>query len=150
YHVAYRFLGNHEDAQDASQEAFVRAFQGIHTFRGTSRVYTWLYSIVGNVSRNRLRDKRRKGRDKGTSLEALESANPASAQSALATGRGPGGAAQRKEMQALRQACLLELPAPSGLVFVLRTVEPLSSDEIAASVGCPRGTVESRLNQGRK
>ena len=150
YHVAYRFLGNHEDAQDATQEAFVRAYQGIHTFRGSARVYTWLYSIVGNVSRNRLRDRSRKGRNKGTSLESLEEANPAVARSALASTHDPAAEAQRNEMEGLLQECLMELPEHYRLVFVLRTVDQLSYDEIAESVGCPKGTVKSRLNQARK
>ena len=62
YNVAYRFLGNHEDAQDVAQEVFVRAYRGIEGFKGDSKVYTWLYSIAGNLARNKLRDSKRKAR----------------------------------------------------------------------------------------
>jgi RNA polymerase sigma factor (sigma-70 family) len=74
YGVIYRFVGNHEDAMDLAQDVFVRAYQGLHAYRGHSQVYTWLYSIAANLSRNRLRDRTRKGRGRGTSLEAMEEA----------------------------------------------------------------------------
>ena len=54
YNVVYRFLGNHEDALDVSQEVFVRAYRGIREFQGHAQVYTWLYSIARNLARNQL------------------------------------------------------------------------------------------------
>ena len=150
YNVAYRFLGNHEDAQDVAQEVFVRAYRGIDGFKGDSKVYTWLYSIAGNLARNKLRDSKRKGRNKGTSLEALEIQAPGTAQ-ALATAREtPEETARRHETEEALQECLEELPEHYRIVFVLRTFEQLSYDEIADSVGCPKGTVKSRLNHARK
>ena len=150
YNVAYRFLGNHEDAQDVAQEVFVRAYRGIGGFKGDSKVYTWLYSIAGNLARNKLRDSKRKGRNMGISLEELERRAPGTAQ-ALATAREtPEEAARRRETEAALQACLEELPEHYRIVFVLRTFEQLSYEEIADSVGCPKGTVKSRLNHARK
>ena len=72
YTVMYRLLGNHEEALEASQDTFVRAYQGLATFRGDAAFSTWLYRIALNVGRNRLRDGARKGRDQSTSLEALD------------------------------------------------------------------------------
>jgi RNA polymerase sigma-70 factor (ECF subfamily) len=133
-----------------SQEVFIRAYRGIGTFRGNSKVYTWLYSIAANLARNRLRDSGRKGRDKGTSFEALQDQAPGVAD-ANAPGRpNPREQAIGNETEALLQQCLEELPEHNRLTFVLRTFEDLSYEEIADAMGCPIGTVKSRLNQARQ
>lgn len=149
YNVVYRFLGNREDALDVCQEAFVRAYRSLDGFKANAKVYTWLYSIAANLSRNRLRDKGRKGRDKGVSLEAIEEAAPGVA-SRTAPPYSPRAAASGREMEELLQECLSELPDHYRMAFVLRTFEDLSYDEIAEAMGCPPGTVKSRLNQARK
>ena len=150
YNVAYRFLGNHEDAQDVAQEVFIRAYRGIEGFKGDSKVYTWLYSIAGNLARNRLRDSKRKGRNMGISLEELELRAPGVAQEAAKVRETPEDAARKRETEEALQSCLEELPEHYRIVFVLRTFEQLSYEEIADSVGCPKGTVKSRLNHARK
>jgi len=128
---------------------FVRAYRGIEDFRGTAQVYTWLHSIAANLARNRLRDRGRKGRDKAVSLEALDANAPGLAQEAASTARTPGDIAMSEEFQALLQQCLNELPDHYRQTFVLRTFEDLSYEEIADIMGCPAGTVKSRLNQAR-
>lgn len=150
YSVVYRFLGDREEALDVSQEVFVRAYRGIGTFRGNSKVYTWLYSIAANLARNRLRDSGRKGRDKGTSLEALQDEAPGVADANARSRPNPRDEAIGRETEALLQQCLLELPEHNRLAFVLRTFEDLSYEEIADAMGCPVGTVKSRLNQARQ
>ena len=150
YNVVYRFLGNHEDALDVSQEVFVRAYRSIDSFQGRAQVYTWLYSIAANLARNRLRDGGRKGRDRGTSLDALSERAPDVAQAASATHQTPRDLAQTHELDAVLQRCLGELPDHYRVAFVLRTFEDLSYEEIADVMGCPPGTVKSRLNQARK
>lgn len=149
YGVAYRFLGNHEDAQDVAQEVFVRAYHGIQGFQGRAKVYTWLYSIAGNLARNRLRDGSRKGRNRGVSLEALADIAPGAAQRATTGGHTPEDVARGRELDEALQRCLEELPEHYRMTFVLRTFEQLSYDEIADAMGCPKGTVKSRLNQAR-
>ncbi len=149
YNVVYRFLGNHEDAEDVALEVFMRAHQGIRGFRGSARLYTWLYSIAGNLARNKLRDSGRKGRNRGASLEELQERAPDIAQHATASTLAPDMVMQARETQELLQAALEELPEHYRLAFVLRTFDNLSYDEIAESLGCPKGTVKSRLNQAR-
>jgi RNA polymerase sigma-70 factor (ECF subfamily) len=145
YHVVYRFLGNHEDAMDVSQEVFVRAYRGIRDFKGKAKLYTWLYSIAANLARNRLRDGSRRGRNRGASLEALEAQRTVAADHET-----PRSVAADREMEELLQRCLSELPDHYRMTFVLRTFEDLSYEEIAETMGCPAGTVKSRLNQARR
>ena len=113
-------------------------------------MYTWLYSIAGNLARNKLRDSKRKGRNMGISLEELELRAPGVAQEATTVRETPEDAARKRETEEALQSCLEELPEHYRIVFVLRTFEQLSSEEIADSVGCPKGTVKSRLNHARK
>ncbi len=147
YNVAYRFLGNHEDAQDVAQEVFIRAYKGIQKFKGAAKVSTWLHSITGNLAKNRIRDSRRKGRDQGTSIEALVER---SVHEPFADhGPTPDEAAQKGELDEVLQRCLGELPEHYRMAFVLRTFDGLSYEEIADAMDCPPGTVKSRLNQAR-
>lgn len=150
YNVVYRYVGNHEDALDLSQEVFVRAYRGLKDFRRDSTWYTWLFRIAANVARNRVRDSHRKGRDQGMSLDMLQENAPALAQSALAESDSPRRAAEERELEAILQDCLTEIPDHYRMPFVLRTVDGLSYGEIAKALDCPVGTVKSRLNQARK
>lgn len=149
YNVVYRFLGHHEDTQDVVQEVFIRAYRGIRDFEGRSQVYTWLFSIAGNLARNAIRDGGRKGRDKGESLNRLEDDAPHIAQRAASVDSNPAKIAEQHELNDVLQECIETLPEHYRMVFVLRTFEQLSYDDIAETVGCPRGTVKSRLNQAR-
>ena len=153
YNVVYRFLGNHEDAQDVTQEVFLKAYQSVGNFRGHAHIFTWLYSIAANLARNKLRDGKRKGRNRGRSLEAMQEAHGDSAEAdslmRLATVATPETAARAAEAHQLLQQCLTELPEHYRLAFVMRTIDRLSYEEIAEALGCPAGTVKSRLNQAR-
>ncbi len=146
YGVVFRFLGNRDDALDVAQEAFVRAYRGIHGYAGQASVSTWFFTIAANLARNRLRDQHRKGRDKSASLEAT-----ADGGSGIATTREtPRSLAQRRELEESLDACLDALPEAQRLVFVLRVFDGLRYEEIAACAGCAEGTVKSRLNQARR
>lgn len=146
FNVVFRFLGNREDALDVTQEAFVRAYRGIREFKGAAKVYTWLYSIAANLARNHLRDTSRKGRGKGVSLDDA----PQAVHEAVAARQDPSSLLADREMDGLLQKCLEEVPDHYRLAFVLRTFEDLSYEEIANIMGCPVGTVKSRLNQARR
>jgi len=121
----------------------LRAYRGVAEFKGRAQVYTWLHSIAANLARNRLRDGGRKGRDQGAPLDTLTpSAMPR-------TETTPRAAAERQELDDALQQCLNELPEHYRMAFVLRTFDDLSYDEIAQTLGCPTGTVKSRINQAR-
>lgn len=150
YNLACRMLGSREDALDLTQEVFVRAYGAIHGFRGASQVSTWMYRIAVNLARNRLRDRGRKGRNMGESLDQLRESAPAMAEQATASPVTPRDTAERAELAEALQQCLNELPETYRTVFVLRTVDELRYDEIAEVLDIPSGTVKSRLNQARR
>lgn len=150
YNVVYRFLGNREDALDVAQEVFIRAYGSIGAYQGRAQVFTWLYTIAANLARNRIRDSKRKGRNQGSSLEALHESAPGVAERALRSSSNPGDEAVKRELEEVLQRCLEELPEQYRMTFVLRTFDDRSYDEIAEIMECPKGTVKSRLNQARK
>ena len=150
YCVVYRFLGNHEDAQDVSQEVFLRAYQGLSGFEGRAKVFTWLYTIAGNLARNRLRDAGRRGRNKVVRLDEARAEREGLQGVWTSAQANPEEAARGQELERAMQEALLTLPEHYRLVFVLRTFDRLNYDEIAEIAGCPRGTVKSRLNHARK
>ena len=148
YGLLWRMLGNREDALDVAQDTFVRAYRGIDGFRAEARFSTWVYGIALNLARNRLRDRSRKGRDRGVSLETLETDAPGAMPAAAAD--CPRAAAEHGELEAALAACLEHLPETLRGAFALRVFEGLAYEEIADAMECPRGTVKSRLNDARR
>jgi RNA polymerase sigma-70 factor (ECF subfamily) len=129
------------DAEDVAQEAFLRAYRGLRSFRGTSTFKTWLYQIVTNTARTHLA--RRRGRlDRPVGDTLAPSAayrEPASEEDV------EGGVVTRDEID----RALATLPIEMREAVVLRDVEGLDYTEIAAALGVPIGTVESRIFRGR-
>lgn len=150
YRVVYRFLGNHDDARDVAQEAFVRAYHNMRNYSGQASMATWLLTIASNLARNRLRDQHRKGRDKGVSLEALAETAPGVPPDGVIVHDTPRSAAEFRELEENLEKCLAALPDTHRLVFALRVFDGLCYEEIAECADCAEGTVKSRLNQARR
>jgi RNA polymerase sigma-70 factor (ECF subfamily) len=150
YNLLVRYLGNEQDALDAAQEVFLRAYRGLHGFTGRARLSTWLYSIAANLASNRLRDGHRKGRDKGVSLEHLLESAPAAAGRAISAVTNPRDLAQKRELDDLLQQELGCLPDHYRMPFILRVIEGMSYAEISEVLDCPEGTVKSRLSEARR
>jgi len=148
YGLLVRMLGSREDALEVAQDTFVRAYRGMDGFRAEARFSTWVYGIALNLARNRLRDRSRKGRDRGVSLETLETDAPGAVPAAGTD--CPRAAAEQGELEAALAACLEHLPETLRGAFALRVFEGLAYDEIADAMECPRGTVKSRLNDARR
>ncbi|HHU32093.1 MAG: RNA polymerase sigma factor [Zhaonellaceae bacterium] len=148
YTVAYRFMGNHEDASDLAQEAFIKAYKSIDRFRGESSLKTWLYHIVANVCRDELR-KRKKGQV--LSLDA-----PISTEEGEITRQtedwtyAPDLIYESKEAQYFIQEAINQLTPEYKEVIILREIQGFSYEEIAQHLGCSLGTIKSRLNRARK
>jgi len=150
YAAAFRIVHDADDAAEVTQDTFVRAYRKLADFRGDSGLYTWLYRIATNLARNRLRDKTRKGRGQGVSLEAMTAEHPRQAQALLAATVTPGDAASAEELRAMLRACLAALPEHYREAFVLRVQEGMDYAGIAAALDIARGTVKSRMNTARK
>ena len=151
FQLAYRVLGDHDDALELSQEVFLTVFRKLHTFRGESSLKTWLYRITLNKAANRLRwwKVRRKGQSvsiEGMNHSALMTLN-------LATSHGirtPEQSVIGREVAEGFQQCLLKLPLKYRLVVVLRDIQGLAYEEIASATGISIGTVKSRLARARE
>jgi RNA polymerase sigma-70 factor (ECF subfamily) len=145
YSVALRILGDPDGAADATQEAFISAFQSVRSFRG-GVFKVWLLRIVTNACYDVLRSKKRRPTD---SLDEMAEDEDNSGGPASTAFESPEEHALRVDMQAEVQRGLQALPADQRIVVVLSDVHGLSYDEIAAVTKSELGTVKSRLNRGR-
>jgi len=147
YNVALRITGNPEDAADMAQEAFIKAFNSIASFKGDSRFSVWLYRIVSNVSVDFLRSRARRPEsslsvenDEGETVE-LEIADEAFSPERLVE--------TKLTCQSVRRG-LDALPEDYRKILVLREIQGLSYEEIAEVLELEIGTVKSRIFRARK
>ncbi|MFZ2361667.1 MAG: sigma-70 family RNA polymerase sigma factor [Anaerolineae bacterium] len=144
YNLAYRILGNAEGAEDAAQEAFIKAYRNLNQYRGGS-FKAWLLRIVTNVCYDQLRHVQRRP---ASSLEDL-SVDPEHAGKLVDHAEEPGDYALRQELSQVIQRGIEQLPAEQRMVLTLSDVEGLSYEEIAAVMDTSLGTVKSRLSRAR-
>ena len=133
--VVYRMCGDVQLAEDAAQEAFIRAWQKLPGYQPRSPFRNWLYRIATNVALDTLRRER-----ETVDLDDVPLQNPHA---------GPESAVENAEQAELVRAAVLALPPASRAVLVLREYEGLSYRQIAETLGIPLGTVMSRLNYAR-
>ena len=131
-----------ELAEEAAQETFLSAWQGLPFFRGDSAFSTWLYRLASNACVDLLR---KEGRHQGPSLddEAVSAEVPD-------TRPTPEAAAEQKELRAQIEAGLRTLSPEHREVLILREIQQLSYDEIADALSLDLGTVKSRISRGRR
>ncbi len=147
YNTAYRLCGSYDDAADMAQEAFVRAWNNLKSFRGDSAFSTWLHRIVTNVF---LDDRKRKRARPQTSLdEALELEESRGARQFEDSSPGPAEIAEGEERQQILARAIATLPEAQRVMVVLYHTQGLAYEEIAEATGLPMGTVKSRLNRAR-
>ena len=149
FNTILRTVGNYDDAQELTQEAFVRAMQAIKKFRGSASFYTWLFRIGMNLSINH---HRRRQRVHFASLHREEAGGQAEGLvAALADTQSPSplGQSELKEEYHRVLEALDDLEAPARAVVVLRDIEELNYDEISRILEVPIGTVKSRLFRAR-
>jgi len=148
YATVYHMTSNHEDANDLAQEAFIKAFQALKSFKGGSSFYTWLYRIAVNKTINFL--KQRKNRTHMSLNDIDFNAEHDPDLMALISEQTPRRAAGLTELQEKLNAALLKLSEPHRLVVVMHDVQGLSHEEIAEAMDCNIGTVRSRLFYARQ
>jgi RNA polymerase sigma-70 factor (ECF subfamily) len=146
YNLTYRMLGRDEDASEAMQDAFLRAYRFLPKFEFKSSFYTWLYRIATNVSLTRLR----KRRDSATvSLDEPIGDEDGAVREIPDDTRAPALDYRRTEMRDAIQQAVGELPADYRSVIVLRDIEGLANHEVAETLDLSVAAVKSRLHRGR-
>jgi RNA polymerase sigma-70 factor (ECF subfamily) len=150
YRIARSVLPDEQEAEDAVQEAYMRAFVGLRGFRGAASLRTWLTRIVLNEAIRRRRS-RRSTVDLTALHEAQErSRKPIHTASLTAPDQDPERAAAQNQIREMLEKAIDELPAAFRLVLVLRDVEEVSTEETANLLGIPEETVKTRLHRARR
>jgi RNA polymerase sigma-70 factor (ECF subfamily) len=143
FRAARAIVRDDAEAEDVVQETYVRAFSVLGTFRGEARFSTWLTRIAVNEAIGRARRRRRGAPDAGSDPGVI-----------MFPGSPPPTAADaelgRKQVRALLEAAVDELPEAFRIVFVLRDVEGMSTDATAAELGLKPATVKTRLHRARR
>ena len=142
FNIAYRFVGRHDEAEDLTQDIFVKIFRALSTFDRRANFQTWLVSISRNLCIDHYRSIRK---ERETMAREIDPAllSPA------ATGRGPDGYLELRDLREQIRTALAELPPPLREAVVLRDLQEFSYQEIADRLHLPEGTVKSRINRGR-
>lgn len=143
-----RFVRNASEAEDVTQDAFIKAYRALPAFRGDSAFYTWLYRIGINTAKNYLvAQGRRAPTSTPLDAEEAEAFEDAALLHEVAT---PENELMSKQVVEVVNSSLQELPDDLRMALTLREIEGLSYEEIAAVMDCPIGTVRSRIFRARE
>jgi len=152
YALTAGFLRSHADAEEITQDTFVRAHRGLRAFRGDSSLSTWLHSIALNLARNRYWYNFRRRRHATISLDCplTDGATTGLADLAATEDADPARIAVASEFTSLVAACMSQLPPAHREILKLRNVRNLSYEEIGGALGISVGTVKSRIARARR
>jgi RNA polymerase sigma-70 factor (ECF subfamily) len=143
YALAYRVIGQEEDARDVCQETFLRAFRGLAAFKGQAKFSSWLYRIALNLCRDWIRRRRRSPLTLLPDNVELED---------VATDAGPTESVEdlvaRRELSGVVERAMARLPEEQRTAIILKEYHGMTFQEIADLQGCPLSTVKTRLYQG--
>ncbi len=139
YDVAYGFVNDHHAAEDIVQEAFVRIFQSLGSFRGEAAFGTWLYRIVTNQALNRVKQMQRERQRSVTKDEGEES---------MVAADDPADSVEEVDVATHVERALHELPTLQRAVVILRHFDGLSTKEVSGILRCSEGTVKTHLFRG--
>jgi RNA polymerase sigma-70 factor (ECF subfamily) len=142
FNVAYKFVGKHDEAEDLTQDIFLKIFKSLDTFDRRANFQTWLISVSRNLCIDHYRSvrKERETIDRDADTAELSAAAPGQSQIAALE--------QRDRVELLREA-LASLPKTLRTAVLMRDLQELSYHEIARELRLPEGTVKSRINRGR-
>jgi RNA polymerase sigma-70 factor, ECF subfamily len=148
YATLYHMTSNHEDANDLAQEAFIKAYSALKSFKGGSSFYTWVYRIAVNKTINFLKQRKNKYQMSLDDLDFNAEHDPDLV--ALISEKTPRRELNLAELQENLNEAMQKLSEPHRLVVTLHDVQGLSHEEIAKIIGCNIGTVRSRLFYARQ
>ena len=142
FNVAYKFVGKHDEAEDLTQDIFLKIFKSLDTFDRRANFQTWLISVSRNLCIDHYRSVRKERETIDRDVDANELA-PASHDG------GPMAALEQRDRVMLLRQALSALPATLRTAVLMRDIQELSYQEIADRLRLPEGTVKSRINRGR-
>jgi RNA polymerase sigma-70 factor (ECF subfamily) len=142
FNVAYKFVGRHEEAEDLTQDIFLKIFRSLDTFDRRANFQTWLISVSRNLCIDHYRSVRRE-------REAIDRSVHPEDLAPSTSGEGPIAALEQRDRVALLRRALAGLPDTLRTAVLMRDIQELSYQEIADRLGLPEGTVKSRINRGR-
>lgn len=142
-----RFIPDFAEAQDVTQEAFIKAYRALPGFRGDSQFYTWMYRIAVNTAKNYLVSRGRKTPTRDIDLEDAEFFTDEKNLKDIET---PDSLLQRDQLQKVVFDAIEALPEELRMAVTLRELDGLSYEEIAEVMDCPIGTVRSRIFRARE
>ena len=148
YATVYHMTANHEDANDLAQEAFIKAYQALKSFKGGSSFYTWVYRIAVNKTINFLKQRKNRSQMSLNDLDFNAEHDPDLV--ALISDKTPRREANLAELQEKLNEAMQKLSEQHRLVVTLHDVQGLSHEEIAKIMECNIGTVRSRLFYARQ
>jgi RNA polymerase sigma-70 factor, ECF subfamily len=142
FNIAYKFTGRHDEAEDLTQDIFLKIFKSLHTFDRRANFQTWLVSVSRNLCIDHYRSvrKERETIDRGVDASELSPATPEP---------GPIAALEQRDRVMLLRQAMSALPETLRTAVLLRDIQELSYQEIADKLRLPEGTVKSRINRGR-
>jgi RNA polymerase sigma-70 factor (ECF subfamily) len=142
FNVAYKFVGKHDEAEDLTQDIFLKIFKALKTFDRRANFQTWIISISRNLCIDHYRSVRKERQTIARDVDSndLQPITPE---------RGPYAQAEHHDLRAQLRQALETLPIALRTAVVLRDLQELSYQEIADRLGLPEGTVKSRINRGR-
>jgi RNA polymerase sigma-70 factor, ECF subfamily len=148
--IAFRMTGNYDEACDITQEAFVAAYKSIKTFKAEAKFSTWLYRIVVNYSKNRLKQMSVLNKREGLCIDdPEEKRQEATINPSFVNHDHPGTQIEAREREYHVRKCITSLDDEYREVLVLRDIQGFSYDEIRDILKIPDGTVKSRLSRAR-
>jgi len=142
FNIAYKFVGRHDEAEDLTQDVFLKVFKSLQTFDRRANFSTWLVSVSRNLCIDHYRSVRREREALGRDVDVATLAR-------AATGDGAQAMLEQQDRVAMLRAALGKLAPSLRTAIMLRDIQELSYHEIAARLGVPEGTVKSRINRGR-
>jgi RNA polymerase sigma-70 factor (ECF subfamily) len=145
--LVMRYVRNHAEAEDVAQEAFLKAYRAIQSFRGDSAFYTWIYRISINTAKNALVAAKRRPLDYDLDLQDAEQVERSGRLRDDAT---PESLLLTDEIRETVDGAIAALPEDLRRAVILREYDGLSYEEIAEAMGCPVGTVRSRIFRARE
>lgn len=146
---AARMLSDRDEAEDVAQEVFIKAYRHLESFRGASSFSTWLYRITTNLCIDRVRAKKRRPQSAYSLDEPIDREEDSGKREIADLTFEPSGQIERDELRLQVRQTMAEMPEKQRSVLVMCDLQGMAYEEIAQVLGCPIGTVKSRLFHAR-